>query len=275
MQARMFEPDDRGRPEDPWVRGSFGRDELAAALVAGGAAGPETSHDRANVRWKIQLLVQGDPVSQFGLTGVSAVDPDEVLGLMAAEAGFPPDPSLRGGPSAIDPYLVLNACEAAGRRLAEAAERGESVLVATGHPVGLIRLYTGVAELLEMHGAKRFHLADGVEYREGWKRRRIAYRGPVGVLTNGVQPIHTHSARPMQLMLKEGRPDLVFGDHGFAGAAIEAGIETISIADVNDPAPVVAKAQGRTELVIVLDDNVAPRDYWPCFQAIAAQFPSQ
>jgi hypothetical protein len=95
----------------------------------------------------------------------------------------------------------------------------------------------------------------------------------VVVLTNGDQPIHTHSARPMQLMLEEVRPDLVFADHGFAGAAIEAGIETISIADVNDPAPVVAKAQGRTELVIVMDDNVAPRDYWPCFQAIAAQFP--
>jgi hypothetical protein len=36
---------------------------------------------------------------------------------------------------------------------------------------------------------------------------------------------------------------------------------------------VVAKAQGRTETVIVMDDNVRPDDYWPCFQAIASQFP--
>ena len=46
-----------------------------------------------------------------------------------------------------------------------------------------------------------------------------------------------------------------------------------SIADVNDPAPVVARRQGRTEVVIVMDDNVRPEDYWPCFQAIAAAFP--
>jgi hypothetical protein len=77
----------------------------------------------------------------------------------------------------------------------------------------------------------------------------------------------------MERMLSEVTPDLVFADHGFAGAAIERGIETISIADVNDLAPVVAKAQGRTELVIVMDDNVQPESYWPCFQAIAAKFP--
>ena len=77
----------------------------------------------------------------------------------------------------------------------------------------------------------------------------------------------------MRLMLEDIRPDLVFGDHGFAGAAIDDGIETISVADVNDPAPVVAKWQGRTEMVIVMDDNVQPEAYWPCFQAIATGFP--
>ena len=65
----------------------------------------------------------------------------------------------------------------------------------------------------------------------------------------------------------------MFADHGFAGAAIEAGIDTISIADVNDPAPVAAAALGRTRTVVVMDDNVVPEDYWVCFQAIAARFP--
>jgi hypothetical protein len=78
----------------------------------------------------------------------------------------------------------------------------------------------------------------------------------------------------MELMLEDARPDLVFADHGFAGAAIEAGVDTVSIADVNDPALVVAKHQGRTETVIVMDDNVQPDGYWPCLQAIAAGFPA-
>ena len=59
-------------------------------------------------------------------------------------------------------------------------------------------------------------------------------------------------------------------DHGFAGAAIEAGVETISIADVNDPALLVARDQGRTEHVLVFDDHVGPTDYWPVFLALTA-----
>jgi hypothetical protein len=77
----------------------------------------------------------------------------------------------------------------------------------------------------------------------------------------------------MQLMLEELRPDLVVADHGFAGAAIEAGIDAVSVADVNDPALIVAKELGRTEHVVVMDDNVQPDAYWPCFQAILAEIP--
>ena len=74
-------------------------------------------------------------------------------------------------------------------------------------------------------------------------------------------------------MLEEARPDLVVADHGFAGAAIEAGVDTVSVADVNDPALIVAKAQGRTDVVVVMDDNVSPEAYWPCFQAICERLP--
>jgi hypothetical protein len=76
----------------------------------------------------------------------------------------------------------------------------------------------------------------------------------------------------MERMLAVERPDLVIADHGLAGAAIQAGVETLSIADVNDPALIVAKAQGRTEVVVVLDDHVPADAYWPCFQAVAARF---
>jgi hypothetical protein len=76
----------------------------------------------------------------------------------------------------------------------------------------------------------------------------------------------------MQRILDRARPDLVLADHGFAGAAIEAGVETLSVADVNDPALILAKAQGRTEVVVVMDDHVAPDAYWPCLQAVASRF---
>jgi hypothetical protein len=191
---------------------------------------------------------------------------------MAQESGFDPDPLVVDGPSSIDPYKVLAACEAAGDRLALAATRGERVLLATGHPAGLILLYQAVGTLLEEGGAKLLRPLSGHQWRELGRHREVRYLQGVAVLTNRGSTKHTHAPIPMEWMLREVRPDLVFADHGFAGAAIEAGIEAISIADVNDPAPVVAKHLGKTELAIVMDDNVQPEDYWPCFQAIASRF---
>jgi hypothetical protein len=267
------EPLDANERANPWTRGDYPRQELVDALLAGKVAGPVTSHDRRNVHWKIDRLVEGDPDLQFGLGGLTSFGPEEVLAMMAEAAGFDPDPLLQDGPTAIDPWRVIEACDAAGRRLALAAERGEHVVLATGHPAGLPLLYMATARLLEQNGAKLLRPLAGMDWREEGRHREIRYFRGLAVFTDRGSTLHTHSPGPMQRMLQEVRPDLVFADHGFAGAAIEAGIDTISIADVNDPAPVVAKRQGRTEVVIVMDDNVQPEDYWPCFQAIAGQFP--
>ena len=261
------------RRADPWVRGAFTPQELADALLIGKVAGPVTSHDRRNVRWKIDRLVAGDPDLQFGLSGLTAFTAEEVLAMMSEAAGFDPDPLLQDGPTAIDPHRVLDACAAAGGRLALAARLGEHVLLGTGHPAGLPLLYMATGALLEENGAKLLRPMSGAHWREEGRHREIRYLHGVALYTDRGSTMHTHSPGPMQRILQEIRPDLVFADHGFAGAAIEAGIETISIADVNDPAPVVAKHQGRTDLVIVMDDNVQPEDYWPCVQAIAASFP--
>src|SRR5512143_1467588 len=122
-----------------------------------------------------------------------------------------------------------------------AAERHERVLLATGHPAGLPLLYMAAGRLLEDRGAALVRPADGVAWKDLGRSRQVRYLHGVAVLTDRGSTMHTHSPGPMQRMLTEVHPDLVFADHGFAGAAIEAGIDTISIADVNDPAPVVAK----------------------------------
>jgi hypothetical protein len=275
MTRRSHESFHRGADRsNRWRRAGFTREELAAALLSSRVAGPDCSHDRPNVLWKIKRLVSGDPDLQFGLSGLpGAFSAEQVLALVAREAGFDPDPRVRHGPVSIDPHRILDALEAAGDRLAIAAARGESVVLATGHPSGLPLLYMAVGELLADGGAKILRPLEGEEWLDDGHHRRLRYLHGVAVLTWGGSAIHTHSADPMQRMLEDARPDVVFADHGFAGAAIEAGIETLSIVDVNDPAPVIAKHQGRTETVIVMDDNVEPEDYWPCFQAIAARFP--
>jgi hypothetical protein len=239
-------------------------------LLDGGVAGVN-SHDRPNVFWKISRLVEGDPAAQFGLSGVDGGSFQEVLSLMAGAAGFDPDPSLRHGVVIVDPDRVLAACEAAGDRLARAAERGERVLVATGHPTGLPILYQETAHLLEEGGAKLLRPLEGYTWERRGRRRQIRYFQGVAMLTDRASTLHTHEPEAMERMLEETTPDLVLADHGFAGAAIEAGIDTVSIADVNDPALVVAQAQGRGGPVIVMDDNVQPESYWPCFQVFASR----
>jgi hypothetical protein len=150
-------------------------------------------------------------------------------------------------------------------------------VVPTGHPVGLAHLYIAVGRALHARGVELLRPADGVIWRDGERHHQwqIRYLEGVAILTDRASARHTHTGDAMARMLEAERPDLVFADHGFAGAAIERGVETVSIADVNDPALIVARAQGRTATVIVMDDHVRPEDYWPCFQAIVAALPAE
>ena len=273
MEAMEPQPALFAKTDDRWIPASYPREELLAGLIAGGMAGI-VSHPMDNVLWKIGLLCEGEPDSQFGLKGVDGLPRGEVLRLVAEASGFAPDPLVRWGPVRVDPAPVLRECEAAGDRLAQACRRGERVLFATGHPTGLIQLYAEVGRQLAARGVELLRPRDGYSWEESEGRHRhneIRCIEGVAVFTDRASARHTHSPTSMQLMLEKATPDLVFADHGFAGAAVESGVDTLSIADVNDPALIVAKAQGRTRTVIVMDDNVRPEAYWPCFQAMMSR----
>jgi len=261
--------------DDRWTPGAVGHEELLEGLRSGAVAGPEITHPLDNVLRNIRLLHEGDPDKQFGMTGLQTLEPAEILELVGRGAGFEPDPSATTGPVPVDPERVLDACGEAGDRFAEAIRHRERVILATGHPVGLAHLYIEVGRLLRAGGATIIEPADGTTWHEVDRPHpwQIRYLDGVAMLTDKASARHTHSGDAMERMLDDLTPDLVFADHGFAGAAIERGVDTVSIADVNDPALLVAQAQRRTRTVIVMDDNVAPQAYWPCFQAIAARLP--
>lgn len=261
--------------DDRWEPRHHDRDELILGLLDGRVAFEEVSHPLDNVLRNIGLLVGGDPDKQFGLSGLNGFSRREILELVGAAAGFEPDHYASTGPVPVDPERVLLACERVGDRMAEACRRGERVIFATGHPVGLIHLYTAVGRELRARGVELLTPADGLTWHDDERDHpwQIRYLEGVALLTDIASARHTHSPDPMRRMLELERPDLVFADHGWAGAAIQEGVDTVSIADVNDPALVVAQAQGRSETVIVMDDNVRPEDYWPCFQAIVSRLP--
>lgn len=255
-----------------WEPRALPRAELERGLLTGMVAG-WASHPLENVRANAEMLLDHDPDKEFGLTGLQeGLTLEVILSLVEEAAGAPIDRGARYGPVDIRPEPILDACAAAGERLARACERGESVVLATGHPIGLAHLYHELAGVLRGRGARVLEQGAGARWDDphaGHEWSVDVWDGVV-VLTDGVEPRHTHWPSAMRHVLAEGHPDLVVADHGFAGAAIEAGVEAISIADVNDPALLVAKAQGRTEHVLVFDDHVEPDAYWPVFQALVA-----
>jgi hypothetical protein len=258
--------------DDRWEPRPVPRDELERGLLAGMVAG-WASHPLDNVRGNIQMLLDHDPDKEFGLVGLQeGMTLDRILDLVAQAAGAPIDHEARYGPVDIRPGPIVDACGAAAGRLVEACEKGESVVLATGHPVGLGHLYHELAVHLQTSGAKVVVRGKGAWWRErllphDWF---VDHWDGVALLTDGTEPRHTHRPFAMHRVLEDGLPDLVIADHGFAGAAIEAGVETISIADVNDVALLVAKEQGRTEHVLVFDDHVEPDAYWPVFLCLVA-----
>ncbi|OPC82348.1 phosphatase [Embleya scabrispora] len=247
--------------------------ELRSHLVRGRIAGDVATTRENNLR-HYRLMSERHPGHLFGLEPDGRWTADDVLALMVRRCGVVADPAHRSGQDTIDPDLTVAALDAYADRIALAAERRERVIVATGHPNGLGDWYRTLARVLREAGCTLLRPAAGWSYRtptaEGGQGRAIRYRDDVAMVVDDAGDFrHTHSARGIRAMLaelaagSEPLPDLLIGDHGWAGGAGQAGVAAIGLADCNDPALFVAAEEGRVEVVVPLDDNVAPHLYEP------------
>jgi Phosphatase len=245
------------------------RAELRAHLLVSGLAGQVQTPRESNVG-SIALLLDRHAKHTFGLELDRPWRHEEVLALLADRVGISPDPSYVAGPDTIDPDRCLDALSALAARLRLAAARRERVLVGTGHPSGILAVHLAIAAGLRAAGCPLLTPAEG---RAGPSTdggyAEIRYLGGVGMLSDGGGLLHTHSPAPMQHVLAalaaagEPLPDLVVGDHGWSGAAGQAGIEAVGFADCNDPALFVGAAEGKVAVVVPIDDNVRPLAYEP------------
>ncbi|MDN3353956.1 phosphatase [Actinomadura sp. DC4] len=244
------------------------RDHLVRTLIAGEVATP-----RQNNLLHYRRMAAGKPYYQFGLELERAWTFEEIFALMVKKCGIDPDPSHVYGDDTIDPELTIDALDAMGDRIAQAAERRETVLLATGHPSGLLPVYLAVARELAERGCAVLTPAAGWSYEvdtpQGPRTRQIRYIDRVAVLSGGGALHHTHDPHPMRAILEELTvnstvwPDLAIADHGWAGAAGQAGVATVGFADCNDPALFAGEAEGKVHAVVPLDDNVPPHYYTP------------
>ncbi|MEA2506110.1 MAG: hypothetical protein QOH48_728 [Actinomycetota bacterium] len=244
------------------------------ALVAAGITGPHQSHERAKNIAKLHALLEGGSDDSFGLGGVDRYSAGEVLGFLAELTGCSADIADLQCDEVIDPDKTMSGIFAAAQRLEEHARTGGTLLVATGHPTGLLENHLRIADSFREAGGKLLRLREEERLAIPGRGREVRYVGSVACLADWGQLLHTHSAAAMEALLEsQPWPEMVLADHGFAGAAIERAIPTIAVMDINDYALAVPAAEGKDLIIVPMDDNRPPRLYepvWRLFEQVLA-----
>jgi hypothetical protein len=249
-------------------------DAARAALVAAGITGPHQSHGRAKNIEKIHALVEGGSDDSFGLGGLDRYSAGEVLGFLAELTGCSSDIADLECDEVIDPDKTIASVMVAAQRIEEHARRGGTLLIATGHPTGLLENHLRIGDAFREAGGKLLRLREEERLSLPGRGREVRYVGSVACLADWGQLLHTHSSAAMEALLgSQPWPEMVLADHGFAGAAVERGIPTIAVMDINDSALAVAAAKGNDLTIIPMDDNRPPRLYepvWRLFEQVLA-----
>jgi hypothetical protein len=252
---------------------------LRAHLMAARLAGPVSTPREKSLR-SYRLFAAGDPRLTLGLDPEREWTPESLLRLMADRCGVSPDPAQTEGFDVIDPDRTLAALEAFAVRLGKAARRREPVLFGTGHPDRLLGFYAALAAGLSAAGCAVLTPAHGtcvdIPTEFGLRSHALWYVGGVAVARLVAAPlseqspgVHTHSPLPVRAALaavaESGGPlpALVVGDHGWVCGAGQLGIESMGLADSDDPAPFVGEAEGRVSVAVPLDDAVRSVYYRP------------
>ena len=251
--------------------------QLREHLIGARLAGSVATSPRSTLT-NCGKLVAGEERYTFGLTDfLTATVRDAVDAVRLLCGGDPGGAEFPDGDGWIDPDATLAAIALHRDRLAQAARGRVRVLLATGHPTGLLPHYAALARALQDAGCVLLAPLDDVQIRRDemtGRKRSIRFLDGVAAVHDGGSLLHTHRSRYMEAMLEEvggaEGVDLVVADHGMAGAAVEEGIPTLAIADVNDPALPLAQARGRTDGVLCIDDNLPPRLFVPVTQAMLA-----
>ena len=244
------------------------REHLVRSRIAG-----DVATSREDNLLKYGMLAGRIPKAMFGLEPTGRWNLGDILALMVEKVGVSPDTGHLRGADRIDPDCTVAALDRMAEHVARAARSRYRVLLATGHPAGLLVVQLAIAESLRTAGATVLEPGPGFRYqsmtRFGRVDRHVRYLDGVAVSSGTGDLNHTHSATPMRGLLAaladagEAMPDLVVADHGWAGAAGQAGITTVGFADCNDPALFVGEAEGTIAVSVPLDDNVLPHLYAP------------
>lgn len=236
-------------------------------LLKAGVAGTSTSHGGENNIHKINLLLEQDSSTTFGMEELlRGAGFEEAYEVVAHQLGYPPDHEENPGRGCIDPARTAAGLVEAGELIRSIAGSGGRFIFGTGHPGALLAYYLGLARCGDELGGEV--LVTEVRGRDE-QDLPLDWMGQVAVMGGGASMLHTHDPAPMRRILEQvGTVDLVVADHGFAGAAVAVGIPAVAIMDTNDPALAVVAGRGAEGTVIPMDDNRPLNSYTAALEVL-------
>ncbi len=215
------------------------------------------------------------PEYSFGLTLDRAWTAGEVLDVMARRCGVDPDPEHVEGQDTIGVDLALAALDAYRDRLALAAERRERVLVATGHPTGLLAVHLAVAAALRAAGCEvlvvdppwSLAVGAGLGPRPAAARPRRQRGAPAGQRRRAAA--HPPRREPMRAVLAalagtgSRRPTWCTPTTAGPAPPPRPGSRRWATPTATTPPCSWGRTEGRPLVTVPLDDNVPPHLYDP------------
>jgi hypothetical protein len=234
------------------------RRKLHKSMVEAGISGPILAHDENGNRQAIARMIKLDPYFTFGIHAVeeaikAGLSHDRVNKVMADALGISGERFGQEGASYISPDRTVERCGEMLKAVDETIAARQHIMLATGHPGSLLEFYLTLGQYIDRNGGRLFRLKDSIKISSNYWVDSVS--GVVMVSDLGTL-LHTHDFEPMRLAIKESENvGLVVADHGFAGAAINAGIKTVGLHDVDDPAIPVAACLGKDVIAVPMNDN--------------------
>jgi hypothetical protein len=229
-------------------------------LVSSGVTGEISAHGAKTNLESIDRLLALDPYVTFGIRVVEQaikqknLHRPQVIEVMAASLGITVERFNQPGPGYIDPGLTAERLHTALKLMHGVADSGGLVVLATAHPGSLASYYLALASFITENGGRVYRSNSPVKIAE---YRWIDDVGGVHMLTDEGALMHTHDSIGFDHFL-HGLPEppaLVIADHGYAGAAINHGLKTIALHDVDDPGIPLAAHLGANIVAIPMNDN--------------------
>jgi hypothetical protein len=236
------------------------RARLRRSLLKSGVSGEITLHEAKKNVGAIKLLMKHDVYATFGIREVHQAIKSRKLTrslateIMATSLGISVERFKQRGPGFIEPTATANALAKMMDAIDEAISRDELILIATAHPGSMMSYYLDLADYIRMQGGQVYETPK--PFLIAPYRWFDAIRG-VHVLTDTGILHHTHDAEGFWRFIDAmpEKPQLVLADHGYAGAALNHGIKTAAIHDVDDPGIAVAAYLGLDIIAIPMNDN--------------------